>query len=112
MLIHPTLDQMHGLGLHGMAKAFNDLADNNEAAESWCYMIRFGVEILQQQQEQLQQQLQQQHQVRDDVKAPLLEQQGARPYTPLSLSLRKPNSNCCSSCSSSSSGSSSSSSTR
>jgi DNA replication protein DnaC len=32
MLIHPTLNQMHGLGLHGMAKAFNDLADNNEAA--------------------------------------------------------------------------------
>jgi DNA replication protein DnaC len=32
MLIHPTLDQLHGLGLNGMARAFNDLADNDEAA--------------------------------------------------------------------------------
>ncbi|HVY35167.1 MAG TPA: IS21-like element helper ATPase IstB [Caulobacteraceae bacterium] len=32
MLIHPTLDQLHGLGLHGMAKAFNELAANDEAA--------------------------------------------------------------------------------
>ena len=27
MLRHPTLDQLHALGLHGMAKAFADLAD-------------------------------------------------------------------------------------
>lgn len=32
MLIHPTLDQLHSLGLQGMAKAFNELADNDEAA--------------------------------------------------------------------------------
>jgi len=31
MLIHPTLDQLHGLGLHGMAKAFNELSANDEA---------------------------------------------------------------------------------
>lgn len=27
MLRHPTLDQLHALGLHGMAKAFAELAD-------------------------------------------------------------------------------------
>jgi len=32
MLIHPTLDQLHGLGLHGMAKAFSELVANDEAA--------------------------------------------------------------------------------
>jgi DNA replication protein DnaC len=32
MLIHPTLDHLHRLGLLGMARAFNDLADNDEAA--------------------------------------------------------------------------------
>jgi DNA replication protein DnaC len=32
MLIHPTIDQLHSLGLHGMAKAFNELAANDEAA--------------------------------------------------------------------------------
>jgi DNA replication protein DnaC len=32
MLIHPTLDQLNSLGLQGMAKAFNDLADDDEAA--------------------------------------------------------------------------------
>jgi DNA replication protein DnaC len=30
MLAHPTLDQLHALGLHGMAKAFKDLAANSE----------------------------------------------------------------------------------
>ena len=32
MLIHPTLDQLNSLGLQGMAKAFNELAANDEAA--------------------------------------------------------------------------------
>ena len=31
MLTHPTLDQLRSLGLHGMAKAFGDLAANPEA---------------------------------------------------------------------------------
>jgi DNA replication protein DnaC len=31
MLTHPTLDQLRALGLHGMAKAFNDLTANAEA---------------------------------------------------------------------------------
>ncbi len=31
MLIHPTLDQLHSLGLQGMAKAFGELADSAEA---------------------------------------------------------------------------------
>ena len=31
VLKHPTLDQLHALGLHGMAKAFADLADAGEA---------------------------------------------------------------------------------
>ena len=31
MLTHPTLDQLRSLGLHGMAKAFNDLVANPEA---------------------------------------------------------------------------------
>ena len=31
MLIHPTLDQLSALGLHGMAKGFKDLAANPEA---------------------------------------------------------------------------------
>ncbi|MEQ1867091.1 MAG: ATP-binding protein, partial [Micropepsaceae bacterium] len=30
MLNHPTLDQLHVLGLHGMAKAFGELDANNE----------------------------------------------------------------------------------
>ena len=30
MLRHPTLDQLHALGLQGMAKAFADLADADE----------------------------------------------------------------------------------
>ncbi|NPD69746.1 ATP-binding protein (plasmid) [Lichenicola cladoniae] len=32
MLIHPTLDLLTDLGLHGMAKGFRDMADNPEAA--------------------------------------------------------------------------------
>lgn len=31
MLKHPTLDQLHALGLHGMAKAFNEIAAADEA---------------------------------------------------------------------------------
>ena len=31
MLKHPTLDQLHALGLHGMAKAFVDIAATGEA---------------------------------------------------------------------------------
>ena len=31
MLKHPTLDQLHVLGLHGMAKAFAEIAANGEA---------------------------------------------------------------------------------
>jgi DNA replication protein DnaC len=31
MLTHPTLDQLHALGLHGMAKGFKELAGNDEA---------------------------------------------------------------------------------
>ncbi len=31
MLTHPTLDQLHALGLHGMAKGFKDLIDNPQA---------------------------------------------------------------------------------
>jgi DNA replication protein DnaC len=31
MLMHPTLDQLHALGLHGMAKGFKDLMANTEA---------------------------------------------------------------------------------
>jgi hypothetical protein len=31
MLTHPTLDQLHALGLHGMAKGFKELDDNPEA---------------------------------------------------------------------------------
>ena len=30
MLNHPTLDQLHVLGLHGMAKAFSELDASNE----------------------------------------------------------------------------------
>ena len=33
MLIHPTLDQLHALGLHGMAKAFADIAAAIEAED-------------------------------------------------------------------------------
>ena len=33
MLRHPTLDQLHVLGLQGMAKAFADLADADEAKD-------------------------------------------------------------------------------
>ena len=33
MLKHPTLDQLHTLGLHGMAKAFADLADAGQAKD-------------------------------------------------------------------------------
>ena len=33
MLKHPTLDQLHALGLHGMAKAFADLADAGQAKD-------------------------------------------------------------------------------
>lgn len=32
MLTHPTLDQLHGLGLHGMAKAFTEIEASGEAA--------------------------------------------------------------------------------
>ena len=31
MLTHPTLDLLHDLGLHGMAKSFRDMADNPES---------------------------------------------------------------------------------
>ncbi len=31
MLTHPTLDQLHTLGLHGIANGFKDLAENAEA---------------------------------------------------------------------------------
>jgi DNA replication protein DnaC len=31
MLMHPTLDQLHALGLHGMAKGFKALADSADA---------------------------------------------------------------------------------
>lgn len=31
MLKHPTLDQLHALGLYGMAKAFSELGSNSEA---------------------------------------------------------------------------------
>jgi hypothetical protein len=31
MLTHPTIDQLHALGLHGMAKGFNELDANPEA---------------------------------------------------------------------------------
>jgi len=30
VLTHPTLDRLHTLGLHGMAKGFKELADNAE----------------------------------------------------------------------------------
>ena len=33
MLTHPTLDQLHGLGLHGMARAFASLATDPNAAD-------------------------------------------------------------------------------
>ena len=33
MLIHPTLDQLHALGLHGMAKGFKELDGNPEALD-------------------------------------------------------------------------------
>ena len=32
MLTHPTLDQLHALGLHGMAKGFKDLGAHPETA--------------------------------------------------------------------------------
>ncbi len=32
MLKHPTLDQLSALGLHGMAKAFAEIAANEEAS--------------------------------------------------------------------------------
>ena len=31
MLAHPTLDQLHALGLHGMAKGFKELENRPEA---------------------------------------------------------------------------------
>ena len=31
MLKHPTLDQLNALGLHGMAKAFVEIAANGQA---------------------------------------------------------------------------------
>jgi len=31
MLTHPTLDQLHALGLHGMAKGFKEIETNPEA---------------------------------------------------------------------------------
>src|SRR5208337_2654743 len=33
LLKHPTLDQLHALGLHGMAKAFADLADAGQVKD-------------------------------------------------------------------------------
>ena len=43
MLKHPTLDQLHALGLHGMAKAFADLADAAQAKDiahaDWLAML-------------------------------------------------------------------------
>jgi hypothetical protein len=35
MLTHPTLDQLHALGLHGMAKGFKELDDNPETRARW-----------------------------------------------------------------------------
>jgi DNA replication protein DnaC len=32
LLTHPTLDQLHALGLHGMAKAFVDIEAGGDAA--------------------------------------------------------------------------------
>jgi hypothetical protein len=50
MLTHPTLDQLHALGLHGMAKGFKELDDNPEtralehpewlALFRWCFIAR------------------------------------------------------------------------
>lgn len=34
MLTHPTLDLLHSLGLHGMAKGFKDLDAQSECAAS------------------------------------------------------------------------------
>ena len=34
MLTHPTLDQLHALGLHGMAKGFKDLEHKPKRAAS------------------------------------------------------------------------------
>ena len=31
MLAHPTLEQLHGLGLHGLAKGFKELENRTEA---------------------------------------------------------------------------------
>ena len=31
MLAHPTLNQLHALGLYGLAKGFKDLEHNDEA---------------------------------------------------------------------------------
>lgn len=33
MLLHPTIERMHQLGLTGMAEAFTELQDNPQAAE-------------------------------------------------------------------------------
>ena len=33
MLKHPTLDQLHALGLYGMAKAFAELSQTDEAKD-------------------------------------------------------------------------------
>ena len=35
MLTHPTLEQLHALGLHGMAKGFKELDGNPEARVDW-----------------------------------------------------------------------------
>ena len=34
MLTHPTLDLLHGLGLHGMAQGYKTLEANPEAHEA------------------------------------------------------------------------------
>ena len=41
MLTHPTLDILRDLGLHGMAKGFQDLAAQAEARSTPAVKMRF-----------------------------------------------------------------------
>jgi len=47
MLAHPTLDLLHTLGLHGMAKGYQELDANPEARSlehaEWLGLLPFGV---------------------------------------------------------------------
>ena len=50
VLTHPTLDQLHALGLHGLAKGFKELADNAEArslehAEWLGLLLEYGMTL-------------------------------------------------------------------